>query len=320
MGKAGSGPLQMRAMSPIEWGPPDVLQEVMVERPEPRVGEILVRVRAAGVNPTDWKSRSTGGRKLWKTPPILGYDVSGIVESVAEGSVLFHPGDEVFGMPFFPYQAGAYAEYVAGPARHFARKPENIDHVHAASIPLAGLTAWQAINDAAQVQPGQRVLIHGAAGGVGHLAVQIARSIGAYVIGTASTLKHEFVLGLGADEVFDYSTGDFTSSISDMDVVIDPIGGGNAARSLQVLRPGGTLISLIPHLDQQTAVLANRTKIDYRIIVVEPDRAGLKALADLVENNLLHPHVSEVMHLRDAKRAHELGETGRTKGKMVLTN
>ena len=312
-------PARMRAISPSSWGPPEVLREIEVDRPSLQPGEVLVRVKAIGVNPTDWKSRATGGRRLWKNPPILGFDVSGVVEEVAEGSVLFRPGDEIFGMPHFPQQAGAYAEYVAGPARQFARKPAGLDHIHAAALPLAGLTARQALVDAARVQAGDRVLIQAAAGGVGHLAVQIAKAHGAYVIGTARRSKHDFVRSLGADEVLDYTEADSVGSLSKVDVVIDLIGAETGQRSVDVLRPGGTLVSLIPRRHGPTAAAAAAVGVDYTLLVVEPDAEGLKALARMVDSGELRPHVSAVLPLSDARAAHELGETGRTTGKIVLT-
>nr|WP_230420076.1 NADP-dependent oxidoreductase [Catenulispora pinistramenti] len=166
-------------------------------------------------------------------PFTLGWDISGVVEEDVPGVTRFEVGDEVYGMPFFPRAANGYAEYVAVPSRQLARKPAALDHVHAAALPLAGLTAWQALVDAAEVAPGDRVLIHAAGGGVGHLAVQIAKARGAYVLATAGAAKHEFVLGLGADEVVDYRTADFTRELKDVDVVLDAVGGpvGRRARS-----------------------------------------------------------------------------------------
>ncbi|MFB7501270.1 NADP-dependent oxidoreductase, partial [Streptomyces sp. NPDC056161] len=197
----------MRAITQDALGEPDVLQEVELERPEPGVGQILVAVHAAGVNPTDWKHRRYG-IFLGKPPFTLGWDVSGVVEAVGVGVSLFEPGDEVFGMLPYPYGGGSHAEYVTGPARAFAPKPAALNHIEAGALPLVALTAWQTLVDTARVQPGQRVLVHAAAGGVGHVAVQIAKARGAYVIGTASAAKHAFVRGLGADEVIDYHTAD----------------------------------------------------------------------------------------------------------------
>jgi NADPH:quinone reductase-like Zn-dependent oxidoreductase len=286
-------------------GGPEVLTEVEVPRPEPGPVEILVRVHAAGVNPTDWKSRARGNTFGSSTPFVPGYDVSGVVEAVGPGVRMYAPGDEVFGMPLFPKPPGAYAEYVVAPPRHFVRKPAGLDHVTAAGLPLAGLTAWQSLVDFADVRPGQRVLVHAAAGGVGHLAVQIAKARGAYVIGTASGAKHDFVRGLGADEVIDYRTVDFTQATGDLDVVLDTIGGDYAPRSRALLRPGGTYIALtVPD--------------DPDFLLVEPDHAGMLALADLVANKQLTVTLDSVFPLADAARAHEHGETGGATGKIVL--
>ena len=182
----------MRAISQDVLGGPEVLKEVEIERPVPKPNEVLVRVRAAGVNPTDWKHRATGGF-LGEPPFVLGWDVSGVVEAVGIGVVAFAPGDEVFGMLPYPYGHGSHAEYVIAPVRALAPKPAAVDHTQAGALPLVSLTAWQALTEHADLRPGQRVLIHAAAGGVGHVAVQIAKARGAYVIGTASAGKHAFL-------------------------------------------------------------------------------------------------------------------------------
>ncbi|GIJ73590.1 NADP-dependent oxidoreductase [Virgisporangium ochraceum] len=308
----------MRAISPVTWGDPDVLTEITVPRPTPLPTEILVRVHAAGVNPTDWKARASGGFRLWGDPPILGFDVSGVVEAVGAGVTLFRPGDEVFGMPWFPRQAGAYAEYVTAPARHFARKPVTIDHVAAAALPLAALTAWQALVDTADVRPGQRVLVHAAAGGVGHLAVQIAKARGAYVLGTARAAKHGFLRGIGVDEPIDYTAVDFASAVGDIDVVVDAIGGEYGERSLRVLRPGGILVSLPSPAEDRWVGPAAALGVRAGFMLVEPDGAGLREIAALVERGELAVTVDAVLPLAEAAKAHELGETGRTTGKLVL--
>ncbi|MEO3830261.1 NADP-dependent oxidoreductase [Actinomadura sp. B10D3] len=310
---------RMRAMSPRSWGGPEVLTEVEVNRPSPGPAEILVRVHAAGVNPTDWKSRARGGLGLWGEPVILGYDVSGVVEAVGLGVTLYRPGDEVFGMPRFPHQAGAYAQYVTGPARHFTFKPETIDHVQAAALPLAALTAWQSLIETADLRAGQRVLIHAAAGGVGHLAVQIAKAHGAYVIGTARQAKHPLLRNLGADEVIDYTQVDFAEAVRDVDVVIDTIGGDYGSRSLRVLRKGGTLVSLSSPAENPPVREAEELGIRSGFTLVEPDYAGMKAIAALVETGRLRAEIDTVLPLEQAAKAHERGETGRTTGKIVLT-
>ncbi|KAA2253975.1 NADP-dependent oxidoreductase [Solihabitans fulvus] len=305
----------MRAIRQQTLGGPEVLTEVTVDRPEPGIGEILVRVHAAGVNPTDWKARAHG--RAGQVPPALGFDVSGVVAQVGFGVTLYRPGDEVFGMPRFPTWVGAYSEFVTAPPRHFARKPAGIDHVHAAALPLAALTAWQALTETAHVEPGQRVLVHAAAGGVGHLAVQIAKSLGAHVIGTAREAKHGFLRELGVDEAIDYTKVDFAEAVRDVDVVLDPIAGDYGPRSLRTLRPGGTLVSILDLADEVPA-LAEELGVRAFAMLVEPDYAGMRRIAELVESGQLRVELDTVLPLAEAAKAHELGETGRTTGKLVL--
>ncbi|MER5301905.1 NADP-dependent oxidoreductase [Streptomyces lasiicapitis] len=308
----------MRAVSPRGWGAPDVLVPVEVDRPEPGLTEILVRVHAAGVNPVDWKTRAAGQFGTWGDTPILGYDVSGTVEAVGPGVTLFAPGDEVFGMPRFPEQAGGYAEYVTAPARRFALKPATVDHVQAAALPLAALTAWQGLIETAGLRAGQRVLIHAAAGGVGHLAVQIAKAHGAYVIGTARADKHGFLRGLGADEVIDYTVTDFAEAVRDVDVVLDGVGGEYGPRSLPVLRRGGHLVTLPDPGGLPDAARAEALGVRTGWTVVEPDRHGMLEIARLVAEGKLRAEIDKVLPLENAAEAHAYGERGRTQGKIVL--
>jgi len=305
----------MRAVVVEQWGGPETLVEREVERPEPGLNEVLVRVHAAGVNPVDWKTRASGALIEWGAVPAVGWDVSGTIEAVGPGVSIHRPGDEVFGMPLFPRQAGGYAEYVVAPARHFAPKPAGLTHVDAAALPLAALTAWQALVDVADVRPGQRVLVHAAAGGVGHFAVQIAKARGAHVIGTASAAKHDLVRELGADEVIDYRAVRFEDAVSDVDVVLDGLGGETAERSLKVLRSGGRLITL-PGPDD---VPAARDGVRASWMLVEPDHLGLREIAALVERGAVKPVVETVLPLAEAAEAHRIGELGRTTGKIVLT-
>jgi NADPH:quinone reductase-like Zn-dependent oxidoreductase len=307
----------MRAIEQDRLGGPEVLKLVEVDRPEPGPAEVLVRVHAVGVNPTDFWHRETGG--LLGRPVRLGWDLSGVVEAVGVGAALFRPGDEVFGMPRQPQAAGTYAEYVAAPSRHLVRKPTGLSHVEAAGLGLAGLTAWQALVDVAEVQPGQRVLVHAAAGGVGHLAVQIAKARGAHVIGTASAAKHAFVQGLGADEVIDYTTTDFAERLHDIDVVMDPIGGEYGPRSLRTLRPDGILVALASPAETYLEEEAARQGKRARFMIVEADRAGLTSLVGLVATGQLRVEVDTVLPLEQVAKAHEIGQTGRTTGKIVLT-
>ncbi|WP_455680435.1 NADP-dependent oxidoreductase [Streptomyces griseofuscus] len=305
----------MRAVVVEQWGGTENLVEREMPRPEPGLGEVLVRVHAAGVNPVDWKTRASGALIEWGAVPAVGWDVSGTIEAVGPGVGMFRPGDEVFGMPSFPRQAGAYAEYVVAPARHLAPKPAALTHVEAAALPLAALTAWQALVDTAGLRPGERVLVHAAAGGVGHLAVQIAKARGAYVIGTAGAAKHDLVRRLGADEVIDYRAVRFEDVVSDVDVVLDGLGAETAERSLKVLRPGGRLITLPGPDDVPTA----QDGVRALWMLVEPDHLGLREITALVERGALRPVIDTVVPLAEAAKAHEIGERGRTAGKIVLS-
>ncbi|MET9831030.1 NADP-dependent oxidoreductase [Streptomyces sp. NPDC006385] len=308
----------MRAISQDVLGGPEVLKEVEVERPAPRPNEVLVRVRAAGVNPTDWKHRATGGF-LGEPPFVLGWDVSGVVEAVGVGVARFEPGDEVFGMLSYPFGHGSHAEYVTAPARVFAHKPASIDHTQAGALPLVSLTAWQALVEYADVRPGQRVVIHAAAGGVGHVAVQIAKARGAYVIGTASAGKHAFLRSLGADELIDYRETDFADAVKEVDVVLDTLGGETSVRSLRVLRPGGIVVSILPVGSDEFSEEAARLGVRAVRMLVDADRADLRAIVDLVEKGELRAEIAGTFPLADAAEAHALGDTGRTTGKLVLT-
>ena len=267
----------MRAVSQDVFGDPYVLHTVEVPKPSPLPSEVLVRVHATGVNPVDAMVRSGAFPMLGQPPFILGWDVSGVVEEVVPGVTRFDVGDEVYGMPFFPRAGNGYAEYVAVPSRQLARKPATLDHEHAAALPLAGLTAWQALVDTAGVRPGDRVLIHAGGGGVGHLAVQIAKARGAHVIATASAAKHDFVRGLGADEVVDYRTVDFTRAIRDMDVVLDTVGGPVGRQSIDVLRPGGLLVTVVDRTDTELRAATIAAGRRFAGLTVEPDHVGLEA-------------------------------------------
>ncbi|CAL9490128.1 Narbonolide_10-deoxymethynolide synthase PikA2, modules 3 and 4 [Streptomyces sp. enrichment culture] len=308
----------MRTVRQEALGGAEVLNLTNSPIPAPNATEILVKTHAAGVNPIDWKIREYG---LWLTPPFgVGWDVSGTVVAVSPGENRFKVGDEVFGLPAFPNEAAGYSEYVAGPARHFARKPSALDHVQAAALPMAALTAWQALVDGADVQPGQRVLVHAAAGGVGHLAVQIAKARGAYVIGTASAAKHDVLRELGADEVVDYTAVDFTEAVKDVDVVLDLIGGEYEDRSLRTLRPGGTYIGVINPLALDE-IRAKAQALGLRGITVNvaPDHAVLEQVAALAEEGRLRPLVAGTFPLQDVREAHELSQSQRATGKIVLT-
>lgn len=311
-------PETMRAVMQTTLGGPEVLDLVETERPEPYYGEILVRVKAAGVNPVDPAAREIG-LYIGQPPFTLGWDVSGVVEKVGIGVTRFKVGDEVYGMPNFPHRAGTHAEYVAAPSRHFDHKPASLSHVEAAAIPLTGLTAWQALVDHARLRSGQTVLIHAAAGGIGHLAVQIAKSLGAHVIGTASAAKHDFVRGLGADEMIDYRAVDFADVVSDVDVALSTLPGDYAERSISVIRDGGVLAQLYYSKRDAEFPEAVARGIETRFMLVEPDLIGLQALSRLVSEGKLKVHVSETYPLEAFAKAHQAMEEGHATGKIVIT-
>ena len=308
----------MRAVSQESLGGPEVLTVVDLPRPSPRTNEILVRVKAASVNPTDWKHRGNGGF-LGKPPFVLGWDLSGVVESVGVGVARFSPGDEVFGMLSYPFGHGSHAEYVAAPAAWFAPKPASLDHIQAAALPLVSLTAWQALVENAQLEAGQRVLIHAAAGGVGHVAVQIAKARGAYVIGTASAGKHDFLRELGVDEAIDYREVDFAEAVSDVDVVLDTIGGETSLKSLRTLKPGGVVVSILPVGSEDFFLEAAELGVRAMRMLVDASRHNLASVTELVGRGELRATIADVFPLENAAEAHRLGETGRTSGKLVLT-
>ncbi|WP_328540593.1 NADP-dependent oxidoreductase [Streptomyces sp. NBC_00344] len=312
-------PIRMRAVSQRSYGGPEVLEVVETGLPTPGPGEALVRVHAAGVNPADWKIRSGMVRKFGAPPFTLGLDLCGVVEAVGEQATRFQPGDEVYGCAFPP--RGAYAEYVVVPVEALAAVPASIDHVHAAAMPVAALTAWQSLVRVAAVGAGQRVLVHAAAGGIGHLAVQIAKAHGAYVIGTAREGKHAFLRGLGADELVDYATTDFAAVARDMDVVLDPISGDYGPRSLDTLKPGGILIDVRGTGPDRAVVQEQAEARGQRFVEFgfSPSGADLESIANLVEHGSLRVAVDQVLSLEDAAKAHELSESNHVRGKIVLT-
>jgi NADPH:quinone reductase-like Zn-dependent oxidoreductase len=312
----------MKAIVMRDHGGPDVLELREIGRPEPSPTEVLVRVAAAGVNPVDWKVREEPWLPdLMGDPPlVLGWDVAGRVEAVGYGVTRFAPGDRVFGMPWFPRLARAYAEYVTAPSRHFARTPDALDDEAAGGLPLAGLTAWQALVDTAGVGDGDRVLIHAAAGGVGHLAVQIAKARGAHVIGTARAEKHDFLRDLGVDDPIDYAARPFEEVVADVDVVLDLVGGDDyGLRSLQTLREDGLLIAIPAGVSEVVAAAADEQSKRATGLLVEPDAACLELLAALVDQGRLRVVIEATFPLARAADAHERLRHGRARGKVVLT-
>ena len=309
----------MRAVLLREFGEPEVLAVERVPVPQPILTEVQVRVEVAGVNPVDFKTRKGRGMApvLGEPPICLGWDVAGVVTEIAPGVTRFAVGDEVFGMPWFPRQAGAYAEYVTAPSRHFAPKPHALSIEEAGALPLAALTAWQVVVDTVRVQEGDDVLVHGAAGGVGHLAVQIARARGARVIATARHEQAEWLGGLGVERVIDYREEDFAALLSELDAVID-CHGSHGEASLDVLRPGGILVAVPSAASADAIEQAHGRGLRATGFLVEPDPVGLAGITALVEAGRLEVHVDRVFPLEEAAAAHRLAESSHGGGKIAL--
>jgi NADPH:quinone reductase-like Zn-dependent oxidoreductase len=306
----------MKAIRIHNYGGPEVLKYEDAPRPEPQADEVLIRVHAAGVNRFDWEIRAGHLKDIFPVsfPLILGWDLSGVIEEVGSGAIRFKEGDEVFTMPD-PTRNGAYAEYIVVRESEVALKPKSLHHIRAAAIPLAALTAWHALFDTAELQRGQRVLIHGGAGGVGRLAVQLAKWKGAHVIATASAKHHELLHKLGADEVIDYSTQRFENVARDVDVVLDPIGGETQERSLKVLRAGGILLSLVQPPSEEKA---KSDGIRAAMLDGRPDGASLAEIANIIDSGKLAPVINRILPLSEARRAHELSQSSHTRGKIAL--
>ena len=309
----------MKAIRIHNYGGPEVLHYEDAPRPQPQAGEVLVRVHAAGVNPIDWKVREGHMKDFWphEFPLILGWDVSGTVEAVGPGPAAagrFKKGDEVYSVPDVS-RDGAYAEFIVVRESELALKPKSLHHVHAAAVPLAAVTAWQALFDAGQLLPGQRVLIHGGSGGVGHVAVQLAKWKGAHVFGTASTKNQELLRELGVDEPIDYTKKKFEDVARDVDLVLDLIGGETQERSWSVLKKGGVLLSLVqPPSVEKAKALGVRAAF----VAGHPSGAQLAEIANLIDSGELAPVINRILPLSEVRRAHELSQSGHTHGKMTL--
>jgi NADPH:quinone reductase-like Zn-dependent oxidoreductase len=308
----------MKAIILNDFGGVEQFQQVELPVPGIKDGEILVKVKAISINPVDAKTRAGKGlAEMLKDekPIILGWDISGVVTEST--SPLFTEGDEVFGMIYFPGHGKAYAEYVVAPAEHLALKPENSTHEQAAAATLAPLTAWQAFSDYGRLRPGQRVLIHAAAGGVGHYAVQIARHIGAYVIATSAAENKDFVLSLGANEHIDYKAQRFEEVAKDIDFVLDTVSAENSERSLGVLKKGGTLIST-NGLSDATKDKAKARGIFALGMHVQSAGEDMQHIAQLLEEGELRSEIMKVFPFAQMADAHLQIETGRTRGKVVV--
>jgi len=305
----------MKAVRIHNYGGPEVLHYQDAPRPKPHAGEVLVRVHAAGVNPIDWKVREGHMKDFWphKLPLIPGWDLSGVVEELGKGVSRFKIGDEVYSVPD-PTRNGAYADYIVVRESELALKPTSLHHIRAAAVPLAGLTAWQAF-DTAQLRPGQRVLIHAGGGGVGHLAVQLAKWKGAYVFATASTKNQDLLRELGVDKAIDYTQQRFEDVARNIDVVLDTIGGETQERSWSVLKKGGHLVSLV---QQPSEEKAKELSVRATMIGGQPSGEQLAQIARIIEAGKLAPVIDRILPLSEARRAHELSQSGHTRGKIAL--
>ncbi|GAA4313656.1 NADP-dependent oxidoreductase [Mucilaginibacter gynuensis] len=312
----------MKAIVLKEFGPASNLEITNIPLREIEAGEVLIQVKAISINPVDVKTRAgkgMAGRLKDIHPLILGWDISGVVTQAGSEVKDFKVGDEVFGMVNFPGHGKAYAEYVISPADQLALKPANISHEEAAAATLAALTAYQGLVHKANLQAGQRILVHAAAGGVGHFVVQIAKHLGAYVIGTSSAANKDFVLSLGADEHIDYRAVPFETVVKDVDLVFDAIGGDNIDRSIEVVKNGGTLISIPSGLHDGITEKAKARGVNGFFFLVASNGDDMKQVADLLEKGIIKAHVSATYPFEDMAKAHEHVETGRTVGKVIVT-
>jgi NADPH:quinone reductase-like Zn-dependent oxidoreductase len=313
----------MKAVQIHEFGDIDVLKYEDVEQPEPQAGEVLVRVRAASINPVDCLSRQipvpiTSGAK--ELPYILGWDISGEVVALGEGVMQFAVGDEVYGMPRFPEEAKAYGQYTTSPVSDLALKPRRLSHQEAAGIPLAALTAWQALFDTVHLRAGETAFISGGAGGVGHLAIQLAKWKGAQVITTTSTRNVEFVRSLGADVIIDYTKQSLVDAVKDVDVVLDTLSGDTLKQSFQVVKRGARIVSIpgqkgAGEIGEQ---LAPQYGVSFALILVHPSGEQMAEITKLVDADQLKVHLDAVFPLKDVAQAHKLSEGGHVRGKLVL--
>lgn len=312
----------MKAITLKDFG--DVENLVVKEVPLPHFsdGDILVKVKAFSVNPVDIKTRTGKGvaAKLKETNPmILGWDFSGIVSETGGSVTSFKKGDEVFGFINFPGPGKTYAEYIVAPQSQITIKPANITFEEAAAASLAALTAWQILKDKSGIKPGYNVLIHAAAGGVGHFAVQMSKHMGAYVTGTASGENKDFVLDLGASELIDYEKQKFEEVAKDIDFVLDTRGGEYIDRSLKVLKPGGKIISIPSGASESVKEKAEAMGMSGEQFSVRPNGEEMNEISDMLREGIIKSHVSRIFNFDDIKSAHKQIETGKTRGKIVVT-
>ncbi len=313
----------MKAIILNEAGSVDNLQFVDIVKPTIKSNEVLVKTISLSINPVDYKVRSTNGALNWilgaDRPAIIGWDLSGTIVEVGENVTDFKIGDAVFGMANFPGKGNAYAELVAVPSTHLTLKPTNISHQEAAAATLAALTAWQTLVERGNVKKGGKVLIHAASGGVGHYATQIAKHFGAYVIGTSSAKNREFVLQNGADEHIDYATENFQEKVSNVDFVLDTIGGDTILKSLDVIKQGGTIVSIASsNLSTEELEKAKSKEVNLSFLLVQSSGENMLQLSQLMERGILKSQVSKTFSFDEMGEAHLHLEKGRTVGKIVV--
>ena len=305
----------MKAIRVNAWGEPVALEEIPTPTPGP--GEVLVRVRAAGVNKVDYFIAAGYLQGMLATPLTLGTDFAGDVEAVGDGVTSVQPGDAVYGL--IPLRGGAFAEYVVVPEGNVVHKPASLDYIHAAAVPLVSNTAWQQVFDIAQVKPGERVLVHGAGGGVGSFATQLAKEAGAYVIGTAGSDKADHLRALGVDEHIDHQAQPFEEVVRDIDVVVDTTGGDVVQRSYGVLKPGGRLVTVAQIATEESEAQERERGLKVAGVMSEANAEQLTRTAELIDAGKVKVVVAEVLPLERAQEALDLVVGGRRTGKIVLT-
>lgn len=313
----------MKAIYLNEVGGVDLLQYVEVAKPIIKSTEVLIAVKAISINPVDVKARAYDGVKQWifgeQSPVILGWDIAGTITEVGAEVTTLKVGDEVFGMVNFFGQGNAYAEYVAAPATHLGLLPKEVSFTEGAAVAMVGSTAYQALVDVAKVKQGDKVLVHAASGGVGHMAVQIAKAYGAYVIGTSSAKNKDFVLSVGADEHLDYTTSVLKEAVNEVDIVIDTIQGNTLVESVAVVRTGGIIVTLpSPEISEEAMILAKDKGVTIAFMMVESKQETIEALAQLMSKGLIKPTIAQVFPFEEMAQAHLAVETNRIVGKVVV--
>lgn len=313
----------MKAIFLKEAGSVENLQIAETEIPKIYNNEVLVKVKSISINPVDVKARANDGVLAWifenERPVILGWDISGEVFEIGKDVTDFKIGDEVFGMVNFFGNGKAYAEYVAAPSAHLALKPKNTTHQEAASATLVALTAYQALVDVAKIKKGDKVLIHGASGGVGHFAVQIAKHFGAYVIGTSSSKNKDFVLSLGADKHIDYKSENFADIVQNADIVIDTIQGDTLLNSVDIVRPNGIIVTLpSPEIPAEVQNKADDSRVSIEFHMVASKKDTITTIAELLEKGIVKPHIHKEFNFEEMGKAHLELETNGVVGKVVV--